>query len=118
MAGFRPGLNLLSDTRGCTTAIDWWQIRSVAALAREHEPAWGHSKWATVVSGDLIYGLARMYTAFASQRNVVNRVFRDVDPALAWLKSGTDIGAALDKLETVLAETELSYSHRDKLAQE
>lgn len=108
MDGFRPGLNLLSDTRGCTTDMGWWQVRHLAASARAREHAWGRCKWATVVSSDLIYGLARIYVTLASGGDIRNQVFRDPLAALAWLEADGDAAAILDQLAQALAASEAS----------
>lgn len=116
MDGFRPGLGMFVDFRNCTTAIGWWQIRFIAAFAREHEPAWGISKWAIVVSSDVIYGLVRIYVALANRGDVESRVFRDAEAASAWLDEGADLYAALEKLGFFLAQNEGPASGSGKSA--
>lgn len=106
MDGFRAGLNLLSDARGCTTDLGWWQVRHLAAFARARERAWGSCKWATVVSSDLIYGLARIYVTLASGGEIRNQVFRDPLAALAWLEADGDAAALLDQLAEAVAASE------------
>jgi len=106
MEGFRAGLNLLVDFRGCTTPIGWWQIRHLADYARHGEQAWGRSKWAIVVSSDLVYGLVRVFVALANTGNVSSQVFRDLDKALAWLETEADAAVALERLAATLAADE------------
>lgn len=106
MEGFRANLDVLIDFRGCTTAMGWWQVRQLAAFARQRERAWGHSKWAILVSSDLVFGLVRIFIAFANQGDVKSQVFRDAPTAFAWLKAGGDAAAILDALAVKLAADE------------
>ena len=114
LKGFRPGLNMFVDFRGCTTAMGWWHVRNIAAFSRQWESVWGHSKWALAVSSDLVYGLARIYTAMSNQGDVKSRVFRDVEAARAWLKTKVDVNAILEALALKLAEDEAAPPGKQK----
>ena len=45
----------------------------------------GRGRAAAVVSSDLAFGVARMFTLKASQLQLEARVFREIEPALEWI---------------------------------
>ncbi len=45
----------------------------------------GRGRAAAVVSSDLAYGVARMFTLKTSQLELEARVFREMEPALEWI---------------------------------
>ena len=111
LPGFRPGLNLFIDLRDCWTRLGWWNVRRVAEQLRGAEPAWGQSKWAVVVSSDVLFGLARVFAAFIEGCPVTIRVFRDPGQAEAWLRTTEAVPAALDM--PAAAVTAVSATQKD-----
>lgn len=85
----RPGAPRLADIR----EVDRLEVTPDGIhrlVAMEHDPAQPFSarRIAIVVSGDLPYGMARMYEALSSETPAAVRVFRDLDEARAWLGLG------------------------------
>jgi hypothetical protein len=81
---FDPSFSLLADYRSATISdIDAVQMQEIAA----NVPLGSRSRRAYVVSGDLNFGMLRMFEAFAemAQRGGAARAFRDMDEALRWL---------------------------------
>ena len=48
----------------------------------------GTAKWAFVAPRDLVYGLARMYQTLMDDTPIEVEVFRELEPAQAWLNEG------------------------------
>ena len=59
------------------------EMRIIAARARRHWP--GHGRVAYVASGELSYGLMRMFQVFREEEGYQSRVFRDAQDAEVWL---------------------------------
>ena len=57
----------------------------IQTLAKTNTPSKQGSKRALVVRSDIAYGLARMLQALREGSRQEIQVFRDLDPALAWL---------------------------------
>lgn len=80
-----PGFSELADLRdgdltGVTSGGLTKLAHGIASLLDGVE-----SKSAVLVSNDLGYGLARMYDVFAHESAETVQVFRDPEPAFAWL---------------------------------
>ncbi len=87
--GFVPGMDALIDSRMATT--DFSAVESRMALEGiTYPPERGTGfRTANVVSSDVDFGMARAVHAIGEQdRPFAFRVFRDVDSALAWIRSG------------------------------
>ena len=70
------------------TSLSAEALRRVAGVFQRHDVDAASSRVALVVSGDLGFGLARMYQAFRSESAIQLRVFRDVAAAREWLGLG------------------------------
>lgn len=74
----------LYDMRECTPDVSTAEVQLVAAeIARRDRPA---SRVAMVSGIDLTYGLLRQYEGFRQGTQSQIRVFRTLEPALAWLE--------------------------------
>ncbi len=88
---FRPGMNTLWDLQELTVeSVTTDVVKTVAdymeAFAPQHEGlTW---KVALVVGADVVYGVSRMFTAYAESAPNQVMVFRSMDDAEAWLVSG------------------------------
>ena len=91
---FRQGLCLVADFRGSGTALTGDDIRKLVDVAGRTDAAWGNTKWAFIASGDLMYGLSRMFVALTDTHQVTTHVFRSVEAADGWL----DIGINVDEI--------------------
>lgn len=93
-------LDLLRDTEWKGARRYLWDLRALAEgpgttgdlrrMLDESErlsAQWNGSRVAIVATADLHYGVARMFTAFASDLDIEYRVFRDELEARAWLRS-------------------------------
>lgn len=81
----RPAhLDVMLDLRGLSTPPNSPQLRSVAnRIGRVAGFRFG--RCAIVVDSDLIFGLARIFEAFARDHFEEIQVFRDADAAEGWL---------------------------------
>lgn len=78
---FDPTFDQLSDARAVTAAVSSDRL---ADLARSQVFTAG-SRRAILVESDLVFGVSRMYQAYATQGGPEVRVFRDPDEASEWL---------------------------------
>jgi len=80
---FRPDFNHVVDCRAITEMdLTAAQIASLA----ERSGFSLQSRRAFVVSSDLQYGLSRVFAAYRENQGAAHtKVFRELDPALAWL---------------------------------
>jgi hypothetical protein len=83
-ARYRPGFSFLADRRAAAApSADY--LHSVTAFMRIYEANVIGSRWATVVSSEVAYGMARMGLRLNEQSPVELAVFTGVDEALGWL---------------------------------
>jgi hypothetical protein len=83
-----PQLDVLIDLREASSLPETGQIRS---LMLELEQLQGRVKWgawAVVASSDAMFGIARMFQAFAEGHFQTSRVCRELEEARSWLASG------------------------------
>jgi hypothetical protein len=78
-------LELADFSEANLAALSAEALRRVASVFQRHDVDPGNSRVALVVSGDLGFGLARMYQAFRSESAIELRVFRDLASAREWL---------------------------------
>jgi hypothetical protein len=84
--GARP--LLLWDLRNLKEAPARSQdLRSAAAMLGQARQLFEGGRAAIVVTRDLDFGMARMFQVFAEGTGVEYQVFRELDPAIAWLGS-------------------------------
>jgi hypothetical protein len=81
-AGFDPEIDLLFDLRGISGD---WPPTSVVRHFVEHPIFAGSARKAYVASGDLTFGLVRMFEMMRADPAGNIRAFRDMDEARAWL---------------------------------
>jgi hypothetical protein len=84
-ADYAPGWGLLSDRRAVREPQTKAFIEGVVAFLRRHQRELEHGRWAMVVSGIAVYGMARMAQELAGELPVKLGVFTDVDEAREWL---------------------------------
>lgn len=77
---------ILWDLEGARLEIDNEEIRQLAEFVKRGAPP--DKKVAFVATGDLEFGIARMFDAYRKEDNSRTRVFRDREIALAWLTRG------------------------------
>ena len=88
VAGFREGLSLIADFRDCSTPITTAELQRLAVFAQQTDAKWGDAKWSFLASGDVIFGLSRMFMALTSKHQVETHVFRNLVDADDWLGLG------------------------------
>ncbi len=81
---FREPRRAIWDLAEATPMLNVQEVRAVVAHVKAHRPA-GAGKTAIVATGDLAFGMARMYEMLASEQQVKTRVFRDSELAQQWL---------------------------------
>jgi hypothetical protein len=82
---FPPDVSILWDGRGVQmpTAAAWYEIALLDI--RRRYPERGTSKLAILVTGNLAFGMSRMYETLSGSLPQHIRVFRDYDKAVEWL---------------------------------
>lgn len=81
-----PGRDELFDLRQVTgTTVESGTLERIARQFDRTDVAPERSRVAFVASGDVAYGLSRMYQVFRSRSPVDLRVFRDMEEAKRWL---------------------------------
>ena len=83
---FAPGATLLADCREVTGTPDADELRTIAN-ALESLTQRGFAGLAIVAKSGFVYGMARMFTAFAELGGSRVSAFRDMDAASRWLDS-------------------------------
>jgi hypothetical protein len=82
--------------RGCPVVIDFRQarlsasaseVRALADFILSEQPSKGTPRLAFVASGDLNFGLARMFAAYRDHPSTEVAVFRDFHEAVAWAQA-------------------------------
>ena len=86
---FQADMNSLWDLRGAEfLSMTSSELEKLANFVVGHWGTGGKSRAALVVSRDFEFGLSRMYEIFVESRMSGEvEVFRDLDEALAWVKS-------------------------------
>ena len=82
-----PRLRILWDLRHARFDLDTSEVRDLAEFAKRGAPA-GDLRTAFVVSGSLEFGLVRMFEVFREAPGAATSVFREIEPAVAWLSDG------------------------------
>ena len=82
---YRPSMDALYDLRGLTLgAVSTEQLQTLSFEIAD--PSWDGTKFAMVADDDGVFGLARVYTAVASESgDQLRSVFRSMEAAEAWL---------------------------------
>jgi hypothetical protein len=75
----------LYDFRKCEIDLSTEEMNLYAKKTMQLDQE--YSKIALLVSGELTYGLSRMYQVFRDQDNTDIKVFRDEDKAMDWIIS-------------------------------
>jgi hypothetical protein len=92
---FRPGFGILADARRVEYTPGAEETHQLATVASQRDVFLDHPM-AIVVSQDLNYGIARIFSALASLRGATAEVFRDMEAARAWLTAAVAAGPAKD----------------------
>ena len=83
-----PGkLDVLLDLTECTSVPESGQLRTVDAAVGKIQDRVRFGACAVVVRDDLMFGMARMFLAFAENRFEITQVFRDLAEGKKWLES-------------------------------
>lgn len=86
------GYNILCDYREITELnIKIEDIERIVIQDKEHEPLFDQSKCAVVSTGDLIFGLSRMWETLSEDNKLERIIFRNFDDALGWLGIDIDV---------------------------
>jgi hypothetical protein len=83
-----PGMPTLMDIRASEATRTTDELVSVVDFFGSKKDPRVPLRCAVVATTDLRYGLSRMASAYVERYGVDLRVFRDVDSAELWLKSG------------------------------
>jgi hypothetical protein len=86
-SSYRPGFGFLSDRRDAPASTTEY-LHGTVAFAAAHQKELAGSRWATVVSIPVNYGLSRMAQNLleGQERYPMLRVFTDISQAEAWLR--------------------------------
>jgi len=110
MGGLCSANQAIIELVDCRLATDVTEITGESLMAvaslEQGQPWADGSKCAVVVSTELHYGLARIYTTIASDTRMEAKVFYAVDEAITWLGIECyrqDIQACHDKLHATAA---------------
>ena len=79
-------IDRLWDLREAQFTLSGADIGEMARVVRDVGESPGSGRLAIVATGDLPYGLVRMYTVFVDETNVETHAFRDMDQAIEWLR--------------------------------
>ncbi len=84
---FRPGMNVIWDFRHAQAdTIESDEIRKISDYVFERVEKRGRGyKVAIVVTGDLQYGLSRMYQSYSNSLEREIKLFRDSGSAFSWV---------------------------------
>ena len=83
---FRPGMKVLWDCREASiSTLSADGIHRLIGFNDRYKDARGDGMSAIVVSGDLDYGIGRMFQAYAHDLPWETMVFRDFNSAIQWL---------------------------------
>ncbi|HET7461450.1 MAG TPA: hypothetical protein VFJ82_09375 [Longimicrobium sp.] len=89
----------LFDARGARTDLSPDGVRRLVERARQaHAAGQVVGPTAIVADNDVVFGMARMYAMLGEFAHAPVEVFREVEPALAWLDDfmrGTDLAGAV-----------------------
>lgn len=80
-----PDMPGIVDMRGATAGLTSDELRQIAEVIKNSPKAVNGARRALLVGSDLMYGLYRMFAAFASDGTTEFRVFRDEKLAWAWI---------------------------------
>jgi hypothetical protein len=83
--GYAPDMPGIVDMRNATAGLTSDELRQIAETVKNSPKAVNGARRALLVSSDLMYGLYRMFAAFASDGTTEFRVFRDEKLAHAWI---------------------------------
>ncbi len=83
---FCTGMNVLWDFSGArVTGVGTADVKLLIGAIGKRLGVDDNHKVAIAASGDFVYGLARMYEAFATRLPIQLKVFRSAEDALDWL---------------------------------
>jgi hypothetical protein len=82
----RPGTQLLIDATHLKPAFSFADLRDLALYARRLVKSGLHSV-AIIAAGDLVFGLARAFSAYAESQGAKVFTFRTEENAAKWLES-------------------------------
>jgi hypothetical protein len=86
--GYTPDMPGIVDMRQATVGLTTDELRQIADTVKSSPKVISGARRALLVATDLMYGLYRMFAAYASDGSTEYRVFRDEKQALAWLEEG------------------------------
>jgi len=86
--GYDPDMDVIWDLREANfSAIEASEVKSFMEFVRKYWGVGGESKAALVVSGDLDYGLSRMYEILMDGETTSTiTVFKNIDEATKWIE--------------------------------
>jgi len=84
----RPGIPTLMDIRRSEATRTTDELVSIVDFLGSKRDRSVPLRCAVVATGDLRFGLSRMVSVYLERYGVELRVFRDVESAEAWLRSG------------------------------
>lgn len=82
---FRSGINALHDCRDAVVEQSQEDLDAIARRYTEVRPAFGDGKVAALVRSDLSFDAARLFLTLADLKPRLMGVYRDYEPARAWL---------------------------------
>ena len=82
-----PDVRMLWDLRDARFSLAPGEVRDLAEFVKQAARSPG-ARVAFVVSGDLEFGLIRMFEVYRDEKDTSTSVFRDRDQAVAWLAGG------------------------------
>lgn len=83
-----PGVSAVWDFRFARLEVSPAETREAAQFVLAHQPAKPPERIAFVTDHDADFGMIRMFEVFRDHPATKVRVFRDLEPALAWAQGG------------------------------
>jgi hypothetical protein len=83
---YTPDMPGIVDMRGATAGLTSDELRQIADVVKNSPKTVSGARRALLVGSDFMYGLYRMFAAFASDGSVEYQVFRDEKLAFAWVE--------------------------------
>lgn len=83
---YRRGFNFLSDRRDQPDVPDTEFARAAADFLKGRSGVMGGCRWASVVSRDALYGMARMFSVLCEGGCISVAAFRGYEEARSWLR--------------------------------
>ena len=83
-----PGCSILLDNRERGEPASTEHVKGMAQAFHDHQDDVGYARLAILVAKEVSFGLGRMFSTLTEHLPLEASVFRDIDEAETWLRSG------------------------------